>query len=210
MDSARIYPNVRLGRDVTLDDWVVLGRPPRGAAPGELPLEIGDASVLRSHTVVYAGSRIGRGFQTGHGVIIRERCTIGDDCSVGTGSILEFAVTLGNGVRLHSGVFVPEHSVLEDRCWIGPRAVLTNAKFPASPRATQLLRGVRVGRDARVGANATLLPGVVLGEACLVGAGSVVTRDVPAGAVVVGNPARVVGNIAGLREPDSGLPPYGR
>ncbi|MBI4954884.1 MAG: N-acetyltransferase [Myxococcales bacterium] len=185
-----------------------MGRPPRGRAPGDLPLVIGDDAVLRSHTVIYAGTRIGRDFQSGHGVTIREDTVVGDRCSIGTGSIVEFKVLLGDGVRLHSGVFVPEYSVLEDGCWLGPRVVVTNAKFPLSARAKETLQGVRICRGAKVGANATLLPGVVVGEDALVGAGSVVTRDVPAGAVVVGNPARKVAEVGDLRYGDTGLPVY--
>jgi acetyltransferase-like isoleucine patch superfamily enzyme len=208
MDFVRIHENVRLGENVTVDDFVVLGRPPKGAAPGELPLEIGDGSVIRSHTVVYAGATIGRRFQSGHGALVREETVIGDDCSVGTGSVVEFKVTMGNNVRLHSRFFVPEYSVLEDGCWLGPNVVVTNAKFPLSERAKETLQGVRVCRNAKVGANATLLPGVVVGEGALVGAGSVVTRDVPPGAVVVGNPARQVGQVGDLRYPDTGLLAY--
>ncbi|MBI4705927.1 MAG: N-acetyltransferase [Deltaproteobacteria bacterium] len=206
--TVRVFPNVTLGRNVQLDDFVVLGRPPRGRAAGELRLEIGDDAVIRSHTVIYAGTRIGQRFQSGHGVLVREETQIGDGCSIGTGCIVEFQVLVGADVRLHSGVFVPERSVLEDGCWLGPRVVLTNAKFPLSARAKETLRGVRVCRRAKIGANATILPGVVVGEDALVGAGSVVTRDVPAGTVVAGNPARRVADVADLSYPDTGLPAY--
>jgi acetyltransferase-like isoleucine patch superfamily enzyme len=88
--------------------------------------------------------------------------------------------------------------VLEDGCWIGPNVVLTNAKYPLSPGVKDQLAGPVVRRGAKIGANSTILPGVVIGEHALVGAGSVVVRDVPAGAVVVGNPARVVRHISEL------------
>ena len=84
---------------------------------------------------------------------------------------------------------------------IGPCVVVTNAKYPANRHTKRDLRGPIVRRGAKVGANATLLPGVVIGENALVGAGSVVTRDVPANAVVVGNPARVIKDL-------HDLPPY--
>lgn len=208
MELGRIYPNVRLGRNAQIDDFVVLGRAPRGRQPGELELSIGDDAVLRSHTVIYAGTRIGTAFQSGHGTVIREETTIGDACSIGSGTIVEFQVTIGDSVRIHSGAFVPEHSILEDGCWLGPRVVLTNAKFPLSPRAKETLTGVRVCRRAKVGANATLLPGVVVGEASLVGAGSVVTRDVAPGAVVVGNPAHRIASVEDLVHDDTGLRVY--
>jgi acetyltransferase-like isoleucine patch superfamily enzyme len=202
------FPNVRLGRDVSVDPLVILGRAPRGRAPGELAVEIGDESIIRSHSVIYGGVRIGRRFQCGHGVVIREMSRIGDDCSVGTGSIVEFEVVMGNRVRLHSGVFVPEHSMLEDGCWLGPRVVLTNARFPLSSRAKETLEGVRICKSAKIGANATLLPGVVIGEGALVGAGSVVTRDVSPGAVVAGNPARKIAETKDLVYSDTGARAY--
>jgi acetyltransferase-like isoleucine patch superfamily enzyme len=115
--------------------------------------------------------------------------------------VLEHHVRIGHRVRLHTGVFVPELSVLEDDCWLGPRVVLTNAPLPRCPDVAACMRGVRVGRRAKLGANVTVLPGVVIGEDALVGAGSVVTRDVPARAVVGGNPARVTGTVDDLTCP---------
>src|SRR5687767_1067036 len=142
MDVVRIYPNVLLASDVRLDDFVILGVPPYGRAAGELPLEIGEAGWIRSHSVIYAGTRIGMRFQTGHGALIREHCVIGSDVSIGSGSVVEFGVRIGDGVRLHSKVFVPEYSVLDNRCWLGPNVVVTNAKFPRSARSKELLAGV--------------------------------------------------------------------
>lgn len=203
----RLFPNVHLGARAQVDDFCVLGRPARGREPGSAPVVIGDDAVIRSHTVIYGGVRIGARFQSGHWVLIREDTVVGDDCSIGTGSVVEFSVTIGDGVRLHSQCFVPEHSVLEERCWLGPRVVVTNAKFPASPYTKQSLEPVLIKKHAKVGANATLLPGIVLGAGCLVGAGAVVTHDVADDAIVVGNPARPVGRVSELR--DNGVSVYG-
>jgi acetyltransferase-like isoleucine patch superfamily enzyme len=101
-------------------------------------------------------------------------------------------------VRLHSHVFVPEFSVLEDECWLGPNVVLTNARYPRSPRAKDELAGPYIERGAKLGANVTVLPGIRIGRDALIGAGAVVTKDVPAGAVVVGNPGRVINKLANL------------
>jgi acetyltransferase-like isoleucine patch superfamily enzyme len=192
MDWMRIYPNVSLPEDAQLDDFIVLGKPPRGKQPGDLPLVIGAGCVIRSHTVIYAGNTIGAGLQTGHHVVIREENTIGDHVSIGTHSIVEHHVQIGDGVRLHSRVFVPEYSVLEAGCWLGPGVMVTNARYPLSKGAKERLVGAHIEEGAIIGANATLLPGVRIGARTLVGAGSVVTKDVPPGAVVVGNPARIV------------------
>jgi len=85
--------------------------------------------------------------------------------------------------------------VLEDGAWIGPRVTLTNAPFPRCPDVAKCLKGVHIGKDARVGANVTILPGVRIGERALIGAGAVVTKDVAPGMVVVGAAARPVKSI---------------
>jgi acetyltransferase-like isoleucine patch superfamily enzyme len=203
-----IHPNVELGEGSEVDPFVILGYPPAGRAAGEIVLRIGARSRIRSHTVIYAGSTIGGRLQTGHGALVRHGCTIGDDCSIGSGTAVEFSVTMGNGVRLHSHVFVPEHSRLDDGAWLGPNVVVTNAKFPKAPRAKEMLAGVRVGANAKIGANATLLPGLEVGADALVGAGSVVTRNVEPGTVVAGNPARRVGLVRELRSRETGLLAY--
>jgi len=198
--NARLYANVILGDNATIGDFVIVGEPPRGKKPGDLGTVIGARAVIRSHTVIYAGNVIGDDFQTGHGVLVREENKIGDNVSIGSHSIVEHHVTIGNGVRIHSNVFVPEFSILEDECWLGPNVVVTNARYPRSKNVKENLKGATIKRDAKIGANATLLPGVVIGENALVGAGAVVVDDVPDGAVVVGNPARVVKQIDEIEE----------
>lgn len=201
MNTYIILDGVTLGADATIEDFCILGTLPRGAAPGSLATVIGDNAVIRSHSVIYAGNVIGRNFQTGNKVNIRESNRIGDDVSIGTLSVVEHHVEIGNHVRIHTQVFVPEFSVLEEGCWLGPNVVLTNARYPLSPDAKKTLQGVVIKRGAKIGANCTLLPGVVIGEQALVGAGTVVVRDVPRGAVVVGNPGRIIGDISRLPYP---------
>jgi acetyltransferase-like isoleucine patch superfamily enzyme len=196
--AKKIHPNVQLGDNAQIGEYAIVGEPPRGKQPGDLRTEIGSGAVIRSHSIIYAGNVIGENFQTGHGVMIRENNRIGDNVSVGTHSIVEHHVTIGNDVRLHSNVFVPEYSVLEDGCWLGPNVVVTNAKYPRSPDVKKTLKGAIIKRNAKIGANTTLLPGVTIGENALVGAGSVVVSDVPPGAVAVGNPARVVKRVEDL------------
>ncbi len=192
MTTFHLFPNVTLGPGAEVGDFAVIGEPPRGRADGELPTVIGAHAVIRSHTVIYAGNRIGDGFQTGHGALVREENEIGDDVSIGSHSIVEHHVIIRRGARLHSGVFVPEFSILEEECWLGPHVVVTNARYPRSRNVKEDLRGAHIMARAKVGANATLLPGVTIGADALVGAGAVVVDDVPPGAVVAGNPARVV------------------
>ena len=195
-DTAVIYPGVVWDGDFSIAPFVIVGQLPRGQRSGDLQTRIGSGACINSHTVIYAGNRIGRNFRTGHRVLIREENEIGDDVSIGSGSNVEHHVRIGNRVRLHSNVFVPELSVLEDDCWLGPNVVLTNARYPAAPSTKEELVGVCIEKRAKIGANATILPGVRIAADALVGAGAVVTVDVPSGAVVVGNPARVIKQIS--------------
>lgn len=199
-DSAKLHPNVHLGANAALGEFVIVGEPARGKEPGEVETRIGDEAVIRSHTVIYAGNRIGNRFQTGHGALVREDNEIGDDVSIGSHTIVEHHVRIGNHARLHSNVFVPEFSILEEGCWLGPNVVITNARYPLSRDAKKNLKGAHIKRGAKIGANATLLPGITVGENALVGAGAVVTQDVPDGAVVVGNPARVIKRVDEIPE----------
>ncbi len=200
MQTSKIYPNVHFGENADIGDFAIIGEPPRGKEPGELETHLGDCATIRSHTVIYAGNTIGKNFQTGHGVLIREENEIGDNVSIGSHSMVEHHVKIGNGVRLHSNVFVPEFSVLEDECWLGPNVVVTNARYPRSRNVKEQLQGATIKRRAKIGANVTLLPGVTIGENALVGAGAVVVDDVPADAVVAGNPARVIKSVTDIGE----------
>jgi len=196
--KAIVHPGVQLGQNAMLGDYVVIGEPARGRAVGDLETVIGNDAVIRSHSVIYAGNRIGDGFQTGHHVMIREENEVGDRVSIGTGSVIEHHVVIEDGVRIHSQAFIPETSVLRAGCWIGPRVCITNARYPLSPNVKNELLGAIIGRNAKIGANATLLPGVKIGENAIVGAGAVVVRDVDPGAVVAGNPARVINQVEKL------------
>ena len=198
VSTYRLFDNVTLGAGSLVEDFCIIGTPPRGKSDGELATVIGAGAVIRSHTVIYAGNAIGANFQTGNKVNIRESNRIGNNVSVGTLSVIEHHVEIADNVRIHTQVFIPEFSVLEEGCWIGPNVVFTNAKYPLSPGVKDALIGPVIKKGAKVGANSTILPGVVVGEHALVGAGSVVARDVAPGAVVVGNPARVIRHISEL------------
>jgi len=196
--SAIIHPNVIIGENCVIEDFVIIGVPPKGFVPGELETFIGDNAVIRSHTVIYAGNRIGNNFQTGNKANIRELNDIGNDISIGTLSVIEHHVKIRDGVRIHTQIFIPEYCTLEEGCWIGPNVVLTNAKYPKSPDVKEELEGVHIMRNAKIGANATVLPGIIIGKNVLVGAGSVVTKDVKEGTVVAGNPAKIINNTKDL------------
>ena len=188
MDTYRIIGDVRLGKDAIIDDFVIIGILPAGAA-SDIFTEIGEKSHIRSHTTIYAGNVIGSGFNTGHGVRIREFNRIGDNVSIGTNTVVEHHVKIEDGVRIHSQAFIPEYSILKKGAWIGPNVVITNARYPLYPGVKENLEGIIIEEGAKIGANSTILPGVKIGKNALVGAGSVVTKDVKENTVVAGNPA---------------------
>ena len=191
--SAIVYPNVELGSNVQIEANCIIGQPYSGGA--DAVTVIGDGAVIRSGTVIYAGNRIGLGFQTGHKANIRELNQIGNHVSIGTLSVVEHHVQIEDDVRLHTQVFVPEFSILKSGAWLGPNVVLTNAMYPRHPDVKAQLKGPVIGEQAKIGANATILPGVTIGAASLVGAGSVVTKDVLPKSIVAGNPAKFLRDI---------------
>jgi len=208
----QIAPNAMVAEDMVLpEDAIVgpfccVGMQPERLGGGDNdplpPLKLGNGPLLRSHTVIYAGTVAGKRLQTGHHTLVREECRIGNDVSIGTGCIVEHHVIIADGVRLHSGVFVPEFTILEEGAWIGPGVLMTNAHYPLGSGVKERLCGAIVCRGAKVGAGAVLLPGVRVGEGALIGAGAVVTRDVPPHAVVAGNPARTRRVVSELRWDD--------
>ena len=186
--TAIIHPNVVLSEDVVVEDFCIIGLPFKGMK--NIQTIIGSGSIIRAGTYIYAGNQIGKNFQTGNKANIRELNQIGDDVSIGTHSVIEHNITIGNNVRIHSQVFVPEYSTLENDCWIGPNVVLTNARYPKHLSVKDELKGPLIGNNAKIGANATILPGVIIGKNSLIGAGCVVTKHVAPDTIVVGNPAK--------------------
>jgi acetyltransferase-like isoleucine patch superfamily enzyme len=139
--------------------------------------------------VLYDGSTIGRRLETGHGVVIREGCAIGDDVAVWTNSVIDYGCRIGNRVKIHCNCYVAQYSELEDDVFLAPGVTIANDLYPGDRRSAQLMSGPRIGAGAQIGVNVTILPFVRIGAGALIGAGSVVTRDIPAAVVAFGNPA---------------------
>ena len=208
MGSTQESGRVQLGEGCVVQQPCVLGMLPRGAEHSDASTIIGVGGVIRPFTTIYAGVECGARFQTGQGVSIREDNIIGDDVSIGTNTVLEYGNRIGDRVRIHTGCFL-ELVTVEADAWIGPNVVFADDPHPPCPRYRDCRGGAVVRARARIGANSTILPGVVIGAGALVGAGSVVTHDVPEGAVVVGNPARPMSAVSDLTcEPGFFTKPY--
>ncbi len=194
-----ISPNVEIGEGTVIDAPSIIGKPPRGARDGDLHLRIGKDGHIRPFTTLYAGSTIGDNFHTGQGVSIREDNIIGNNVSVGTNSVLEFGNRIDDNSRIHSNCFM-EMTTIGKYVFVGPNVVFTDDPHPMlCPRYKECKGGAVVEDYVRIGANSTILPGIRIGRNSLVGAGSVVTKDVPPGSVVAGNPARVIKNVDELK-----------
>mgnify|MGYP005814165561 CR=1 FL=1 len=137
-------------------------------------------------------TKIGRGTRVWAFAHILPGATIGDDCNICDGVFVENDVVVGNRVTIKCGVQLWDGVRLEDDVFVGPNVTFTNDPMPRSKQYLERYPETLVRKGASIGANATILPGVVIGQHAMVGAGAVVTRSVPPHAVVVGNPARIV------------------
>lgn len=123
--------------------------------------------------------------------VIFENAIIGENCNICAHTLIENDVVIGNNVTIKSGVFLWDGIRIEDDVFIGPNATFTNDVMPRSKIYPDTFSRILVKKGASIGANATILPGITIGRRAMVGAGAVVTKDVPDGAIVVGNPATI-------------------
>jgi UDP-2-acetamido-3-amino-2,3-dideoxy-glucuronate N-acetyltransferase len=146
--------------------------------------------------------KLGKGVQI-HGFVNLYGCAVGDDTSIGAFVEIQRNVAVGDRCKISSHTFICEGVSIEDECFIGHHVCFINDRYPAAVNpdgskqtATDWkIISTRVRRRASVGSGAVILCGVTLGESCIVGAGAVVTRDVPDFAIVAGVPARVIGDV---------------
>jgi acetyltransferase-like isoleucine patch superfamily enzyme len=194
-DNATIYDGVEIGDNSTICNDVVLGEPLNAyyheAAYENPRTVIGDGALIRSHSIIYAGCEFGPGFSSGHRVTIREFTVMGERCSVGTLCDIQGNVRIGNFCRLHSNVHISQTCTLGDFVFLYPFSVMTNDPFPPSEE----VKGGHIGSFTQVGVHAVILPGVQVGENCLIGANSVVSKALPAYSLAMGDPAKVLMDI---------------
>jgi acetyltransferase-like isoleucine patch superfamily enzyme len=200
--SAIVYPGTVLGEGARILENAVVGKQPtlspRSSARRESlpPTEIGDGAVVSTGAIVFAGSRIGARVILGDQSCVRERVTIGDDVVIGRGSLVENDTTVGAMSRIQADAYVTAYSTLEEHVFLAPCVVTTNDNYMGrTERRQELMKGPTIRRGARIGGGAILCPGVEIGEEAFVGAGAVVTKNVPPRVVVVGSPARVLRDV---------------
>jgi acetyltransferase-like isoleucine patch superfamily enzyme len=201
--TAIVYPGTVLGEGVRVLEYAVVGKQPslspRSTARREPlpPARIGEGTIVSTGAVVFAGSEIGARVILGDQSCVRERVVVGDDVVIGRGSLVENDTTIGSLTKIQAEAYITAYSTLEEQVFIAPCVVTTNDNFMGrTERRHDLIAGPTIRRGARVGGGAILCPGVEIGEEAFVGAGAVVTRDVPARMLVVGSPARVLRQVA--------------
>jgi acetyltransferase-like isoleucine patch superfamily enzyme len=135
---------------------------------------------------------------TGHHVVIREECRIGDDVSVWSGSVIDYGCTIGSRVKIHCNCYIAQFTEIGDDAFLAPGVTIANDLYPGSAESQEFMSGPSIGAGAQIGVNVTILPYVRIGAGALVGAGSTVTRDLPDGCVAYGSPAVVRGSVHDL------------
>ena len=196
-----IHGGTRVGGGARIQDGAVIGKPlalgSRSSTRREEPepAVVGEGATVAAGAVVVAGASIGPRAFVGDQSHVRERAVIGEESAIGRGSQVDFDVTVGARVRVQTGCYLAGRSVVEDDVFVAPGVVTTNDRHATRHGPDYQLEGVVLRRACRIGGGAVLLPGVEVGEEAFVGAGAVVTRDVPARTVVVGVPAKPVRDV---------------
>jgi UDP-2-acetamido-3-amino-2,3-dideoxy-glucuronate N-acetyltransferase len=192
-----VHAGTVVGDGCVIEDHAVLGKRPRlartSSARGEVGrLELGKRVTVCTGAVVFAGARVDDEAILGDQSYVRERSLVGTRSVIGRGSVVDNDVRVGERVKVQTGVYLTAFTTIEHDVFVGPGATTTNDHTMARHDDSTPLRGATLRRACRVGGGAVLTPGVEIGEEAYVAAGAVVTRDIPARAVAMGVPARVV------------------
>ncbi len=217
---AKIGKNVRIGDNTSIYDHVVIGDNSiitNDCVIGE-PLNdyyfkddyhnpttiIGDNSLIRSHTIIYAGSVFGKNFSTGHRVTVRENSKFGDNCRLGTVTDIQGNVEFGNNCWLHSNVHIGQQSKIGNFVFIYPYVVLTNDPNPPSNNCD----GATIGDFSQIAVGSVILPATKIGKHCLIGAQSLVGGKYEDYSLIIGNPGKRIKDVRDLKSKETGLSHY--
>jgi acetyltransferase-like isoleucine patch superfamily enzyme len=201
--TATVYPGTVLGEGVKVLEGAVVGKQPtlspRSTAKREPlpPARLGDGTVVSTGAIVFAGTTIGARVVLGDQSCVRERVEIGDDVVLGRGSLVENDTTIGAMTKIQADAYITAYSTLEEHVFIAPCVVTTNDNWMGrTEKRFGNVKGPTIRRGARVGGGAVICPALEIGEEAFIGAGAVVTSDVPPRALMVGNPARRLRDVA--------------
>lgn len=183
--------NIKIGKNNKIDKGVILGYG-TGRKIKSKTLIIGNNPKIRSGTVIYAGSKIGDDFESGHNVVVREENKLGNNVSIWSNTVIDYGCIIGNNVKIHSNVYVAQYTIIEDEVFIAPGVVIANDLCPV---CTKCMKGPTIKRGARIGINVSLLPHITIGEFSLIGAGSLVTKNILPYSLAYGSPAKVIKKI---------------
>lgn len=207
-DNTVIYDNVIIGDNTIIANDCVIGEPNNDYYHNRAYLNpetiIGSDSLIRSHAIIYAGSSFGKGFSCGHRVTIRENSKFGANCRLGTLCDIQGHSIFGNNCWLHSNVHIGHQSNIGNFVFIYPYVVLTNDPSPPSNICT----GVTIGDYSVVAVSCVLLPAIKIGKHVLIGAGSIVGKDIDDYSLAIGNPAKVIKDIRDLKSRETGKSYY--
>lgn len=207
-DNTTIYDNVEIGDNTIISNNCIVGEPTGDYYNKEdyhnPKTIIGNDSLIRSHSIIYAGSTFGNNFSTGHRVTIRESSFFGDNCRVGTLSDIQGYVKFGNYCWLHSNVHIGQQSTIGNFVFIYPYVIFTNDPHPPS----NICQGPSVGDYSQIAVGSVLLPNVKIGANCLVAAQSLVAKDADDYSLIAGNPAKKIKDVRELKSKETGKNHY--
>ncbi len=198
-----VRKDTRIGKNCVIAENTVLGKEPFKASTSATteekilpPLEIGDYVTIGANCVVYRGAKLSNFVFVADLASIREDVFIGERTIIGRGVTVENKTTIGKYVKIETEAYITAMSTVEDYCFIAPEVTFTNDNFLGrTEERKKYFKGPTVKKGARIGANATILPGIIIEEDALVAAGAVVTKNVPARKVVAGVPARLIKDV---------------
>lgn len=194
-----IHERTVIGDDVEIQDFAVIGKLPRSPGTSRIPVldhynpvTIGNRSMIGTFAIIFAGARIGANCLIGDQAQVRENCYLGDFSTIGSHVTVNVSTRIGEHTKIQTGCHLTGYMEIGDYVFFGAEVTTTNDK---SMGRTCEGKGPIIRRGARIGSNATLLPGITIGEEAIVGAGAVVTKDIPPRKIVVGVPARIVKDV---------------
>ena len=207
-DNTTIYDNVVIGDNSIICNDCIIGEPSNDYYYNKEYINpktfIGENAMIRSHSIIYSETTIGANFQTGHRITIREKTKIGDNCRIGTLTDIQGHSIIGNYCWFHSNVHIGQNSKIGNFVFIYPYVVLTNDPHPPS----QICIGPEIKDYAQIAVGSVILPGVQICENALVGAHSVVSKNVESFSLVTGNPAKFFKDVRELKSRQTGKSHY--